>query len=78
MKSLATSLVAAVLLAAASSSPALAGGAQSTVELGSGSTCLPNAIRCNRGYRPGHPRCFTIAVRQNGTIQKKRVCRYTY
>ena len=78
MKTFATSLVAAVLLAAASSSPALAGGAGHTIELGSGTSCPPNAISCRRSYQPGHPRCFTIAVRQNGTIQKKRVCRYTY
>jgi len=77
MKAFATSLVAALVLAAATTSPALAGSAQRTIELGSGSSCLPNAIRCNRGYRPAHPRCFTVAVRQNGTIQKKRVCYYS-
>jgi len=77
MKTIATSLAAAAILAAATASPALAGGAQKTIELGSGSSCLPNAIRCNRGYRPSHPRCFTVAVRQNGTIQKKRVCQYS-
>ncbi|MDH3234456.1 MAG: hypothetical protein OEQ29_13135 [Alphaproteobacteria bacterium] len=76
MKTIATSLVAAALLAAATASPALAGGAQPTIALGSGSSCLPNAVRCKQGYRPGHPRCITIAVRQNGTVQKKRVCYY--
>jgi hypothetical protein len=76
MKTFATSLVAAAILAAATSSPALAGGTQPNVQLGSGSSCLPNAIRCKRGYRPAHPRCITVAVRQNGTIQKRRVCYY--
>ena len=76
MKTFATSVVAAVLLTVAASAPALAGGTANTIELGSGTSCLPNAIRCKRGYRPAHPRCFTVSVRQNGTIQKKRVCRY--
>lgn len=78
MKALASSLVAAVLLAAASSSPALAGGVQHSIALGSGHSCLPNAVRCNRGARAGHVRCFTVAVRRNGTVQKTRVCRPYY
>jgi hypothetical protein len=78
MKTLAITAAAAALLAAAASSPALAGGAQHTIALGSGTSCPPNAIRCRRTYKPGHPRCFPIAVRRNGTVQKKRVCIYVH
>jgi len=77
MKTFATSLIAAVILAAATSSPALANGTQQNAQLRSGSSCLPNAVSCRKEYRPRHPRCYTVAVRQNGTIQKKRVCSYS-
>ena len=77
MKTSGASLIAAVILAAATSSPALANGVGETVQLGSGSSCLPNSIRCKQGYRQGHPRCFTAAVRdRNGAIRKRRVCVY--
>lgn len=77
MKTFATSLVAAVILAAANSSPTFANGVDQNAQLGSGSSCLPNAIRCKRGYRQGHPRCFNVAVRDaSGTVRKRRVCVY--
>lgn len=75
MKVLSTSLVAAAMLAAAASSPALANGAQSTVQLGSGS-CPLNAIRCVRPGRPIHPRCYVVSVPDgNGGVRKQRVCK---
>ena len=77
MKTFATSLVAAVILAATASSPALANGVEQNAQLGSGSSCLPNAVRCKRGYLPGHPTCRNVAVRdRSGTIRKRRVCVY--
>ena len=78
MKTFATSLFAAVIMAAATSSPTLADGAQQNVQLKSGGYCPPNSVGCKRpGYRPQHPRCFTVAVRDHsGTIRKRRVCQY--
>ena len=77
MKTFATSLVAAVILAVTTSSPTLADSAQQNAQLRSGSSCLPNAIRCNRGYRPAHPHCTVVAVRdRSGTVRRRRVCVY--
>lgn len=77
MKTFAISLVGAVMLAVTTSSPTLADAMQRNVELGSGWSCPPNAIRCTRPYHPRHPRCFTVTVRDHRlNIQKKRVCTY--
>lgn len=79
MKTFAISLAAAVVLAAGLSSPAVADVAEPNVLLRSGSSCLPNAVRCDRGTRPQHKRCFTVAVRDHtGSLRKRRVCRYYY
>ena len=78
MKIFATSLIVAVMLAATGSSPALAGSDKQTVQPRSGSSCLPNSVRCKRGYRPAHPRCYAVVVvDRSGTPRKKRVCSYS-
>lgn len=79
MKIFATSVIAAVLLAATASSPALANSDRQNVQPRPGSYCLPNSINCKRPeYRPQHPRCWTVVVRdRSGTPRKKRVCRYS-
>jgi len=78
MKTLATGIAAAIVLAAMSSSPALAGGPQHSVAFGTPTSCAPNAIRCSQGSRQGHVRCYSVAVQQNGTVVKRRVCRPYY
>ena len=78
MKLFSASLVAAVVIAAATSSPVLSAEVHENIQLGSGTSCLPNAVRCKKAYRPSHPRCFTVAVRENGAVRKKRVCQYSH
>jgi len=52
MRTFATSVVAAVILAATTSSPTFADGDQENVQLGSSWSCLLSAIRCVRPRRP--------------------------
>jgi len=77
MKTFAITAITAVVLAA-TASPTLAGSAGQGVQFKSGASCLPNSVRCKKGYRPQHPRCWTVAVRdRSGTIRKRRVCKYS-
>lgn len=78
MKAFAIAAITAVVLAAATASPTLAGNARQDVQFKSGTSCLPNSVRCRKEYRPQHPRCWTVAVRDHsGTIRKRRVCKYS-
>jgi len=75
MKTFAVTFVGAVMLAVTTSAPTLADTVQRNVELGSGWSCPPNAIRCTRPRHPRRPRCITFAERDfRGNIRKRRVC----
>ena len=75
-----TVAVSGIMLALAGATPALAeSGQASDLFKSSPATCLPNAINCKKpGYKPQHPRCYTVKVRdKNGQFRKKRVCSYS-
>ena len=71
--------VSGIMLAIAGASPTLAETRTNDLIKSSPNYCPPNAINCTTpGYKPQHPRCYTIKVRdRNGEVRKKRVCRYS-
>ena len=79
MKTFAITVAAAMIAAATASSPAFADYSRPTIDVGSGTNCRINTVRCKRRYGQTYPTCRTVAVRDNsGTVRKRFVCQYTY